>query len=82
MDGERDGVQVCVTLQVLDQDPNSRHIHALMDRVGVMVHPAGKPTETPDSLHESSTTTLDLPLDDAKLAELMALVERQVQVAG
>lgn len=35
--GERDGVFVMVSLQVLDQDPRSMNMHALIDRVGVDV---------------------------------------------
>lgn len=35
--GTRDGLRVTVTLQVLDQDPKSKNIHALIDRIGIKV---------------------------------------------
>ena len=76
--GERDDVFVMVSLQVLDQDPKSMNVHALMDRVGVEVYRADDPVDENDPLFERATTELQLPLDSDSLATLVSLIEQKV----
>lgn len=79
VEGEREGVFVVVSLQVLDQDPNSMNVHALIDRIGVDVFRPDTPVDESDALFERATTGLQLPLDDNGRAALLALIEQKVQ---
>lgn len=79
VEGQRDDVHVTVSSQVLDQDPNSLNVHALMDRIGVAVFRADDPIDESDPLFERATTGLQLPLDAESLAALVALVEEKSQ---
>ena len=76
--GERDDVDGMVSLQVLDQDPKSMNVHALMDRVGVEVYRADDPVDENDPLFERATTELQLPLDSDSIATLVSLIERKI----
>jgi len=78
VEGRRDGVYVMVSLQVLDQDPNSLNVHALIDRVGVDVFRETDPIDGSDPLYERATTTLELPLRAEDLLQLVALVEKKI----
>lgn len=42
----KDGVKVLVTLQVLEQDPASKNVHALIDRIGIEAFPKDKKSLT------------------------------------
>lgn len=77
VEGQRDEVFVTVSLQVLDQDPNSLNVHALMDRIGVAVFRADDPIDESDPLFEHATTEFLLPLDSSGIAALVALVEKK-----
>lgn len=77
VEGQRGAVHVTVSLQVLDQDPNSLNVHALMDRIGVAVFRASDPIDESDPLFERATTSLQLPLDARDIATLLALVEER-----
>ncbi|PPH37218.1 hypothetical protein C5C53_07845 [Rathayibacter sp. AY1E3] len=77
VEGQRGEAHVTVSLQVLDQDPNSLNVHALMDRIGVSVFRASDPIDESDPLFERATTGLQLPLDAESLAALLALVEKR-----
>ena len=57
-----------VTLQVLDQDPNSLNVHVLMDRIGVEIAKYGAATE------RVVTTRFELPLANSELNDLIALI--------
>lgn len=61
----RDSVLILVTLQVLDQDPKSLHIHALMDRIGVQIFSGNTAILGDDLLFEKCTTEFTLPLSDS-----------------
>lgn len=76
--GERDGVLVMVSLQVLDQDPKSLNLHALIDRIGVDAYRIDDPIDETDPLFERSTTPLQLPLDAQGLAALISLIEQKI----
>lgn len=78
VEGQRGEAHVTVSLQVLDQDPNSLNVHALMDRIGVAVFRASDPIDESDPLFERATTDLQLPLDAESLAALLALIEQRV----
>jgi hypothetical protein len=82
IEAQRNGIWVIVSLQVLDQDPHSFNIHALMDRVGVQV--LGEESADPDTdpLFEKCTTKFTLPLTDADLNELIAFIESQAETIG
>lgn len=73
----RNDVIVLVTLQTLDQDPNSMNVHALIDRIGIDVFRASD-TVAEDPLHERRTTSFQLPLSDESLAQLIARVEQNI----
>lgn len=77
VEGQRGEIHVSVSLQVLDQDPNSLNVHALMDRVGVAVFRANAPIDESDPLLERATTGLQLPLDSRDLVALLALIEER-----
>lgn len=65
---QRDGITLVVTLQVLDQDPNSINVHVLMDRIGVKIARDG------DSSKRVVTTQFELPLATSDLSDLLALI--------
>lgn len=73
----RNDVIVLVTLQTLDQDPNSMNVHALIDRVGIGVFRESD-TVAEDPLYERRTTSFQLPLSDESLAQLIARVEQNI----
>lgn len=75
VEAERDGVTVTVTLQVLDQDPNSSNLHALVDRIGVHAIREGHPAGDTDPLCERATTDLQLPLLAEDLDALLILID-------
>ena len=74
----RGDVHVMVSLQVLDQDPRSLNIHALMDRVGVDVFRDGDSVDSEDPLFESSTTGFELPLTREGIDSLVSVIEARV----
>lgn len=78
VEGQRDEAFVMVSLQVLDQDPNSLNLHALIDRVGVEVFRANDPIDDADPLFERATTKFQLPLDSEGISALVALIEEKV----
>ena len=71
----RGDVHVLVSLQVLDQDPRSLNIHALMDRVGVEVFRDGDSFDSDDPLFESAITGFELPLTQEEVDSLVSMVE-------
>lgn len=73
---KRDGVTVMVTLQVLDQDPNSRNVHVLMDRIGVEIAKDGDTTE------RVVTTRFELPLANPELNDLIDLILSEMGSLG
>lgn len=78
VEARRDDVGIIVSLQTLDQDPQSLNIHVLMDRIGVGVF---GDTDNPDvggPLFEANTTGLELPLTPEDLEELLTLVETRI----
>lgn len=82
IEAQRDGIWVIVSLQVLDQDPHSLNIHALMDRVGFQVLSEESADPDTDPLFEKCTTGFTLPLTDADLHELIAFIESQAEMVG
>lgn len=78
VEGQRDDIVVVVSLQVLDQDPNSMNIHALIDRMGVDAFRESDNVDEDDPLLERATTSLQLPLSDETVTQLIALVEQKV----
>lgn len=79
MEAERNGISVLVTLQVLDRDPKSLNIHALVDRIGVRVIHGKRQYVDDESLFENCTTEFTLPLSDMELVELISMIERQTE---
>ncbi|MDO5080120.1 hypothetical protein [Buchananella hordeovulneris] len=73
--GSREGTEVTVSLQVLDCDPHSGNVHALLDRIGVDVYRDGDPVDPDDPLYEKATTQFELPLSDEDVAALVKLIE-------
>ncbi|GAA2181070.1 hypothetical protein GCM10009785_14470 [Brooklawnia cerclae] len=82
VEARRGDVIVVVSLQTLDQDPKSKNIHVLMDRIGVDVFRDGDPVDPADPLREKTTTRFELPLSSADLAGLVALVKQRVAGLG
>ena len=80
--GERAEVFLTVSLQVLDQDPSSLNVHALMDRIVVHVFRAGDEIDNTDPLLERATTDLQLPLNTAEIETLLALIEAKAKAPG
>ncbi len=77
VEGCRNDIIVLVTLQTLDQDPNSMNVHALIDRVGIDVFRESD-TVVEDPLYEYRTSSFQLPLSDESLAQLIARVEQNI----
>lgn len=73
------GITVLVTLQVLDRDPDSRNIHALMDRIGIRVVNDKLRYPDDDPLFEACTTKFTLPLSDTELSELVSTIKIQAE---
>lgn len=78
VEGQRDDIFVVVSLQVLDQDPKSMNIHALIDRIGVDVFRESDAVDDDDPLFERTTTPLQLPLSDETITQFIALVEQKI----
>lgn len=82
VEGERGEHRVVVRLQVLDQDPNSKNIHALIDRLGISVSRSGVSVDDGSPLFEDATTSLELPLNDEDLAEIVSIIEERIAAAS
>ena len=72
---QKDGKQVFISLQAFDQDKNSRNHHVLDDRLGVYAYEVYSPE---DAFSKMITTDIDLPMDEAKFAELDKLIDKLI----
>ena len=70
---QKDGKQVFISLQAWDQDKHSRNRHVLYDRLGIYAYERYNPEEL---FGKMLTTSIDLPMDEAKFAELDALIDK------
>ena len=72
---EKSGKKVFISLQAFDQDKHSRNHHVLDDRLGVYAYEVYSPE---DAFSKMITTNIDLPMDEAKFAELDDLIDKLI----
>lgn len=72
---EKSGKKVFISLQAFDQDKHSRNHHVLYDRLGVYAYEEYSPA---DVFSKMLTTNIDLPMDEAKFAELDELIDKLI----
>lgn len=62
-----------LSLQAFDQDKHSHNHHDLCDRIGLYAY---ETYNAEDAFNKMITTNIDLPMDEAKFAELDALIDK------
>ena len=71
----KDGKEIFISLQAFDQDKHSHNHHVLYDRIGLYAY---ETYSAEDAFNTMITTNIDLPLDEAKFAELDALIDKLI----
>ncbi len=66
---------IFVSLQAFDHDLCSHNCHVLYDRIGLYAYEKYNADEV---VNKMLTTNIDLPMNDAKLAELDALIDKLI----
>ncbi|HHK7549991.1 TPA: hypothetical protein ACQXQ6_001900, partial [Streptococcus pneumoniae] len=67
------GNDILISLQSFDIDPNSKELHVLYDRIGIMFEKDGKillpdnKSEVSDAFLKMETTNWELPLSEADM---------------
>lgn len=68
---------ILISLQSFDIDPNSKELHVLYDRIGIMFEKDGKillpdnKSEVSDAFLKMETTNWELPLSEADMEEMV-----------
>lgn len=71
------GNDILISLQSFDIDPNSKELHVLYDRIGIMFEKDGKillpdnKSEVGDAFLKMETTNWELPLSEADMEEMV-----------
>ncbi|HET5493583.1 TPA: hypothetical protein VU078_000209 [Streptococcus pneumoniae] len=71
------GNDILISLQSFDIDPNSKELHVLYDRIGIMFEKDGKillpdnKSEVSDAFLKMETTNWELPLSEADMEEMV-----------
>lgn len=71
----KNGKEVFISLQAFDQDKHSHNHHDLCDRIGLYAY---ETYSAEDAFNKMITTNIDLPMDEAKFAELDALIDKLI----
>lgn len=71
----KNGKEVFISLQAFDQDKHSHNHHDLCDRIGLYAY---ETYSAEDAFNKMITTNIDLPMDEAKFAELDALINKLI----
>lgn len=69
IEAEKNGVKHLISLQSFDQDPRSKNLHVLYDRVGIYSYTKYDPHA---ALSKMRTTSIELPMDEEKFQMLLA----------
>lgn len=71
------GNDILISLQSFDINPNSKELHVLYDRIGIMFEKDGKillpdnKSEVSDAFLKMETTNWELPLSEADMEEMV-----------
>lgn len=71
------GNDILISLQSFDIDPNSKELHVLYDRIGIMFEKDGKillpdnKSEVSDAFLKMEITNWELPLSEADMEEMV-----------
>ena len=74
------GNEILISLQSFDIDPNSKELHVLYDRIGILFEPSKKIpiskdcytiTKVSDAFLKMETTNWELPLSEADMEEMV-----------
>lgn len=68
VDATKENIKYFISLQAFDMDTTSKNYHVLMDRIGICAFSNG---EKPDYFNLMETTSLELPLGEQDLDELL-----------
>lgn len=71
----KDGKEIFISLQAFDQDKHSHNHHVLYDRIGIYAY---ETYSAEDAYNNMLITDIDLPMDEAKFAELDALIDKLI----
>lgn len=78
----KDELEVFISLQPPEQDPDTLNRHTLIDRLGVRVYPKSQTSkeQTEKDFNEIKITEIDLPLTREKLAELLDFINNEIEL--
>lgn len=72
IDAWKNDAKYFISLQAFDKDTSSNNFHVLMDRIGICKY--FRENKKPDYFNLMQTTSLELPLDENDLAELIKIM--------